>query len=229
MGDWKIGAELPSHHHTEHCSQALSNTSVPVDASITKTNVHFPTSWDGQLVVCCSVIKVHRIEIQFRSSGFTLLQTSSSSARSQAQLSSPHSPDGSQHFTHNLHSMAKRRQLALELLSHPKQLRMAMSPFADHPTLPYILSGFLLCILQHFLATVVASREQQSLATPILDDLDLFPPSSLASVGAKRQSPPPICMGSRRERYSISLLVSLNKLWLSWGENDGINAGSVVP
>ncbi|GAB7355661.1 hypothetical protein MBLNU459_g6372t2 [Dothideomycetes sp. NU459] len=40
---WKMGGELASFHHTEHCSQALSNTSVPMDAIITKTNVQFPT------------------------------------------------------------------------------------------------------------------------------------------------------------------------------------------
>ena len=40
---WKIQGELASYHHTEHCSQALANTSVPMDAIITKANVQFPT------------------------------------------------------------------------------------------------------------------------------------------------------------------------------------------
>jgi hypothetical protein len=40
---WKMQGELASYHHTEHCSQALANTSVPLDAIITKVNVQYPT------------------------------------------------------------------------------------------------------------------------------------------------------------------------------------------
>ena len=40
---WKMQGELASYHHTEHCSKALSNTSVPLDAIVTKVNVQFPT------------------------------------------------------------------------------------------------------------------------------------------------------------------------------------------
>ncbi|KAH8585417.1 hypothetical protein B0O99DRAFT_466987, partial [Bisporella sp. PMI_857] len=39
---WKVQAELASYHHTEHCSSALANTSVPMDAIITKVNVQYP-------------------------------------------------------------------------------------------------------------------------------------------------------------------------------------------
>jgi hypothetical protein len=39
----KIGGKLVIYHHIEHCLQVLSNTSVPIDAIITKTNVQFPT------------------------------------------------------------------------------------------------------------------------------------------------------------------------------------------
>jgi hypothetical protein len=39
---WKMQGELTSYHHTEHCSQSLANTSVPMDAIITKANVQFP-------------------------------------------------------------------------------------------------------------------------------------------------------------------------------------------
>ncbi|KAG4433713.1 hypothetical protein IFR05_010794 [Cadophora sp. M221] len=40
---WKIEGALATYHHTEHCSTTLANTSVPLDAIMTRVEISFPT------------------------------------------------------------------------------------------------------------------------------------------------------------------------------------------
>ncbi|CCF33854.1 hypothetical protein CH063_05961 [Colletotrichum higginsianum] len=39
---WKMEGTLATYHHTEHCSTALANTSVPLDAIVTRVEISFP-------------------------------------------------------------------------------------------------------------------------------------------------------------------------------------------
>ncbi|KAL1640936.1 hypothetical protein SLS58_006552 [Diplodia intermedia] len=39
---WKMESSLASYHHTEHCADTLANTTVPMDAVITRVDLSYP-------------------------------------------------------------------------------------------------------------------------------------------------------------------------------------------
>ncbi|OJD34164.1 uncharacterized protein BKCO1_25000116 [Diplodia corticola] len=39
---WKMESSLTSYHHTEHCADTLANTTVPMDAVITRVDLSYP-------------------------------------------------------------------------------------------------------------------------------------------------------------------------------------------
>lgn len=39
---WKMESSLTSYHHTEHCSDTLANTTVPMDAVVTRVELSYP-------------------------------------------------------------------------------------------------------------------------------------------------------------------------------------------
>lgn len=39
---WKLEETTGKYHHTEHCSRTLANTSVPLDAIVTRVEMSFP-------------------------------------------------------------------------------------------------------------------------------------------------------------------------------------------